>query len=93
MTADGESSVTQWIGDLRTGNRDEASRLLWDRYFTRQTRLAQVRLADESLRVVALLKLDGHSDEEIDGSLDCGLRTVDGKLEVIRKCWLAEGTQ
>ena len=202
MTADGENSVTQWIGDLRTGNRDEAARLLWERYFTRLARFAQVRLrtvargpadgedvalsvfdsffqgiatgrypglgnrddlwrllvtitarkacnqqrnecrqkrgggrvvgeaalaganpdgdaflaqvigdeptpefaamvadeyrrlfgslADESLRVVALLKLEGHSNEEIAGSLDCGLRTVERKLEVIRKRWLAE---
>ena len=202
MTADGENSVTQWIGDLRTGSRDEASRLLWERYFTRLARLAQVRLrnvargpadgedvalsvfdsvfqgvaaghfpelgnrddlwrllvtitarkahnqrrdegrqkrgggrvvgeaalagadpdgddflarvvgheptpefaamvtdeyrrlfgslADESLRVVALLKLEGHSNEEIAKSLDCGLRTVERKLEVIRKRWLAE---
>ncbi len=204
MSADGENSVTQWIGDLRAGNRDEASRRLWERYFTRLARVAQVRLravargpadgedvalsvfasffqgvaagrfpelgnrddlwrllvtitarkahnqrrdegrqkrgggrvagegalagadpigddflaqvigdeptpefaamvtdeyrrlfgslADESLRVVALLKLEGHSNEEIAGSLDCGLRTVERKLEVIRKRWLAEGT-
>jgi DNA-directed RNA polymerase specialized sigma24 family protein len=205
MTADGENSVTQWIGDLRTGNHEEASRLLWERYFTRLARLAQVRLrvsargpadgedvalsvfdsffqgvaagrfpdvgnrddlwrllvtitarkahnqrrnegrqkrgggrvvgegdwagsdpagddflarvvgneptpefaamvadeyrrlfgslADESLRVVALLKLEGHSNEEIAKSLDCGLRTVERKLEVIRKRWMAEGTR
>ena len=46
-------------------------------------------LADESLRVVALLKLEGHSNEEIARSLDCGLRTVERKLEVIRKRWMA----
>ena len=44
MTGDGENSVTQWIGDLRTGDRDEASRLLWERYFERLARLAQGRL-------------------------------------------------
>ena len=42
-------------------------------------------LADESLRVVALLKLEGHSNEEVARSLDCGLRTVERKLDVIRK--------
>ena len=204
MSADGENSVTQWIRDLRTGNRDDAFRRLWERYFTRLARLAQVRLravapchadgedvalsvfdsffqgvaagcfpelgnrddlwrllvtitarkahnqrrdegrqkrgggrvvgegalggvdptgddflaqvagneptpefaamvtdeyrrlfgslTDESLRVVALLKLEGHSNEEIAKSLDCGLRTVERKLEVIRKRWLAEDT-
>jgi DNA-directed RNA polymerase specialized sigma24 family protein len=49
-------------------------------------------LGDDSLRVVALLKLEGHSNEEIARSLDCGLRTVERKLEVIRKRWMAEGS-
>jgi DNA-directed RNA polymerase specialized sigma24 family protein len=49
-------------------------------------------LADESLRVVALLMLEGHSNEEIAKSLDSGLRTVERKLEVIRKRWMAEET-
>jgi DNA-directed RNA polymerase specialized sigma24 family protein len=201
---DGENSVTHWIGDLKAGDRGEATRRLWERYFERLARLAQARLrtpghgpadgedvalsvfdsffraaaagrfpdlgdrddlwrllvtitarkahnrrrdegrqkrgggrvlgegalagadpmgddflaqvvgseptpefavmvtdeyrrlfgslADESLRVVALLKLEGHSNEEIARSLDCGLRTVERKLEVIRKRWLTEGT-
>jgi DNA-directed RNA polymerase specialized sigma24 family protein len=204
MTADGENSVTQWVSDLKAGDRSEATRRLWERYFQRLARLAQARLrttgrgpadgedvalsvfdsffraaaagrfpelgdrddlwrllvtitarkahnrrrdegrqkrgggrvigegalagadpmgddflaqvvgseptpefaamvtdeyrrlfgslADESLRVVALLKLEGHSNEEIAKSLDCGLRTVERKLEVIRKRWTAEGT-
>jgi hypothetical protein len=41
---------------------------------------------------VALLKLEGYSNEEIARSLDCSLRTVELKLEVIRKRWTAEGT-
>ena len=49
-------------------------------------------LADESQRVVALLKLEGYSNEEIARRLDCGLRTVERKLEVIRKRWTAEDT-
>jgi DNA-directed RNA polymerase specialized sigma24 family protein len=42
--------------------------------------------------VVALLKLEGFSNEEIARSLDCSLRTVERKLEEIRKRWTAEGT-
>jgi hypothetical protein len=49
-------------------------------------------LADESLWMVALLKLEGHSNEEIARSLDCGLRTVERELDVIRKRWMAEDT-
>ena len=48
-------------------------------------------LGDDSLKVVALMKLDGHSNEEIARTLDCALRTVERKLDVIRKRWLAEG--
>jgi DNA-directed RNA polymerase specialized sigma24 family protein len=48
-------------------------------------------LADESLRVVALLKLEGYSNDEIARSLNCSLRSVERKLGVIRKRWLAEG--
>jgi DNA-directed RNA polymerase specialized sigma24 family protein len=204
VAADGENSVTQWIGDLKAGDRSEATRRLWERYFERLARLAQARLratgrgqadgedialsvfdsffraaaagrfpelgdrddlwrllvtitarkahnrrrdegrqkrgggrvvdegalagadpmgddflaqvagneptpefaamvtdeyrrlfgslADESLRVVALLKLEGHSNEEIARSLGCGLRTGERKLEVIHKRWMAEGT-
>jgi hypothetical protein len=44
MTGEGENSVTQWIGDLGTGNCDSACRRLWERYFQRLARLAQARL-------------------------------------------------
>jgi DNA-directed RNA polymerase specialized sigma24 family protein len=202
MTADGDPSVTQWIDGLRAGDRDEAARQLWGRYFARLARLAQARLcaaargpadgedialsafdslvrgvaagrfpglahrddlwrllvtiaarkahnrrreegrhkrgggrvvgqadlagadpddadvlaqvagseptpefvalvaeetrrlfgrlADESLRAVALLRLEGYSNDAIARRLDCGLRTVERKLAVIRKRWLAE---
>ena len=204
MADGGDNSVTQWVSDLKAGERAQAPRLLWERYFQRLVRLAQVRLrtggggpsdgedvalsvldtfvrgaaagrfpwlgnrddlwrllvtitarkaqnrrrdegrqkrggdrvvgdgalagalldgeeflaqvvsdeptpefaamvtdeyrrlfgslADESLRVVALMKLEGHSNAEIAERLDCGLRTVERKLEVIRKRWLVEGT-
>jgi RNA polymerase sigma factor (sigma-70 family) len=204
MTSDDEKSVTQWVKDLGTDNRDEAFRRLWERYFPRLVKLAEARLrsmprgpddeedvalsalksffrgaaagrfpdlgsrndlwkllvtitarkaqqrrrdeyrrkrgggrvisqatlprgdsggddillevvsreptpefaammteecqrlftalADESYRVVALLKLEGRSNEEIATSLDCGVRTVERKLRVIRKRWLTEET-
>ncbi len=49
-------------------------------------------LADDSLRDVVRMKLVGHSNGEIAQALDCGQRTVERKLEVIRKRWLAEGS-
>ncbi len=47
-------------------------------------------LPDETLRQVALLKMEGYLNEEIATRLACGLRTVTRKLEVIRKAWLDE---
>ena len=54
MAADGENSVTQWVSDLKAGDRGEAARLLWGRYFERLARLAQARL-----RAVARGPADG----------------------------------
>ena len=47
-------------------------------------------LGDESLRKVALLKLEGHTSEEIAAALGCVTRTVDRKLERIRELWSRE---
>jgi DNA-directed RNA polymerase specialized sigma24 family protein len=48
------------------------------------------RLPDDSLRQIALLKLEGYTNDEIATQLGCGLRTVARKLEIIRKAWLAD---
>jgi DNA-directed RNA polymerase specialized sigma24 family protein len=47
-------------------------------------------LGDETLRRIALLRMEGYSDPEIAANLGCGLRTVGRKLELIRKVWLRE---
>jgi DNA-directed RNA polymerase specialized sigma24 family protein len=47
-------------------------------------------LGDETLRRIALLRMEGYSDPEIAATLGCGLRTVGRKLELIRKAWLRE---
>jgi DNA-directed RNA polymerase specialized sigma24 family protein len=47
-------------------------------------------LPDESLRTVAVLKMEGYRNEEIADRLGCSLRTVSRKLEVIRKAWTDE---
>jgi DNA-directed RNA polymerase specialized sigma24 family protein len=199
MAIDSENSVTHWINDLKAGDRGDAARLLWQRYFERLARLAQTRLRavargpadgedvalsvlcslfqgvtdgrfpqvadrddlwkllttialrkasnlrrreaqikrgggrvigvtdyaasdpggesplakftstepgpelaamlideirqrfdqlpDESLRVVALRRMEGHSNAEIAAELDCSLRSVERKLELIRRTW------
>jgi DNA-directed RNA polymerase specialized sigma24 family protein len=47
-------------------------------------------LADDQLRQLALLKMEGYTNEEIAECLCCGLRSVVRKLDLIRRTWLAE---
>jgi DNA-directed RNA polymerase specialized sigma24 family protein len=47
-------------------------------------------LRDESLRAVALLKLEGYTNEEIAAKLGCVRFTVDRKLRAIRQIWEGE---
>ncbi len=195
MRTDETDSVTGWIRGLGTSRHEDASKLLWDRYFARIARLAQGRLkgasrgpddgedvalsvldsffrgaaagrfdrldsrddlwrllvtiaarkannatrdglrqkrgglvdfddaraladvagaepspefaalvadesrrlfealSDDSLRRVVRLRLEGYTNDEIATALDCGLRTVERKLALVRKRWLAEGDQ
>jgi RNA polymerase sigma factor (sigma-70 family) len=46
---------------------------------------------DESQRRIALLKLQGHTHEEIAGQLGCVVRTVERKVEGIRRLWEDSG--
>src|SRR5262245_28926422 len=48
------------------------------------------RLGDESLRRVAVWKMEGHTNDEIAVKLDCSKRTVSLKLEAIRMIWSQE---
>jgi DNA-directed RNA polymerase specialized sigma24 family protein len=49
-------------------------------------------LPDEPLRVIALLKMEGHTNDEIASRLDCALRSVERKLECIRNLLAAGGS-
>jgi hypothetical protein len=49
------------------------------------------KLTDETLRRVALLKLQGDSVEDIAWALHVSTRTVDRKLQLIRTVWEREG--
>ncbi|MCI0464744.1 MAG: ECF-type sigma factor [Gemmataceae bacterium] len=49
------------------------------------------RLADDTLRTIALLKLEGYSNGEIAAQLPCSLRTVERRLCLIRSIWQEAG--
>lgn len=44
-------------------------------------------LGDDSLRQIAVLKMEGYTNEEIAERMDCALRTVERKLDRIRTKW------
>jgi DNA-directed RNA polymerase specialized sigma24 family protein len=48
------------------------------------------KLEDSTLRAVALRKLEGHGSEEIAALLGTSRRTIDRKLELIRRIWQEE---
>lgn len=48
------------------------------------------QLGDDTLREVALLKMEGYTNEEIAERLGCVVRTVERKLQGIRIIWMPE---
>lgn len=50
------------------------------------------QLRDDSLRQIALWKMDGLTNEQIADRLNCSLRTVANKLKLIRMSWLKEAS-
>jgi DNA-directed RNA polymerase specialized sigma24 family protein len=50
------------------------------------------QLTDSILRSIAVWKMEGYTTEEIAAKLGCVPRTVERKLQVIRKLWGQEGT-
>ena len=48
------------------------------------------RLRDETLRQIALLRMEGYSNDQIASRIGCGVRTVERKLDLIRKAWERE---
>ena len=47
-------------------------------------------LDDDLLRQIAVLRMEGYSNEEVATRLGCGLRSVERKLALIRKAWERE---
>jgi DNA-directed RNA polymerase specialized sigma24 family protein len=48
------------------------------------------KLGDETLRQIAVLKVEGYKDREVADTLHCSLRTTERKLELIRLMWEEE---
>lgn len=45
------------------------------------------KLGDDTLRQIALMKMEGYSNDEIAAELDCVSRTIERKLARIREIW------
>ena len=46
-------------------------------------------LDDDSLRQVALSRMEGYTNDEIADQLGCARRTVARRLDLIRKTWMS----
>lgn len=55
--------------------------------FTDQVQQLLEMLKDDKLKTVALLRVEGYSVEEIADRLECGKRTIERKLTLIRRTW------
>jgi DNA-directed RNA polymerase specialized sigma24 family protein len=51
------------------------------------------QLDDPALCLLALLKMEGYTNEEIARHLDCGQSTVERRLRLIRNTWEKEGSR
>jgi RNA polymerase sigma factor (sigma-70 family) len=77
-----EAAVEQVVGDEPT---PEFAAQVAEEY-----RRLLDRLGDETLRQVAVWKMEGYTNDEIAGRLDCSRRTVTLKLAAIRVIWNEE---
>ncbi len=50
-----------------------------------------LRRLEGDLRTIALGKMEGRSNRELATQLNCGLRTIERRLELIRRIWTEEG--
>ena len=48
-------------------------------------------LPDPEMRKLVLLKMEGLSNKEATERLDCGLRTIERRLGLIRNIWVDRG--
>jgi DNA-directed RNA polymerase specialized sigma24 family protein len=82
LAATGEAALAEFVGDEPTPDfavevAEECGRLL-------------DRLDDDTLRQVAVWKMEGYGNDEIAGKLSCSRRTVARKLDAIRILWSDE---
>lgn len=77
----GTESLLAQIADKRQSSADSV--VEWKEEFDRLV----VSLSEQTLQRIVTLKLQGYSNEEIAGDLGCVTRTVERKLEMIRRFW------
>jgi DNA-directed RNA polymerase specialized sigma24 family protein len=81
-SADGPGGLDRLVGPEPT---PEFAAMVAEEY----RRLLEI-LDDDTLREVALARLEGYSSDEIAGRLGCARRTVARRLDLIRTIWLEE---
>ncbi len=80
--AEDDWTLAQVIGD--TPNPEFAAMM------AEECQMRLERLEDEQLRAIAVAKMQGYANPEIAAQLDCSVRTVERRLQLIRKKWEQE---
>lgn len=87
------------IGDVRNMKGGSVAGNAFDRFVSEMPTPESIALLEEQTakwldllpdtehRTTAMLRLEGHSNEEISDALDCSLRTVERRLQKIREVW------
>jgi DNA-directed RNA polymerase specialized sigma24 family protein len=55
--------------------------------FAEECRRLLARLDNAALQALALLKMEGYTNDQLASRLGCGLRTIERKLRLIRQIW------
>ncbi len=75
-----------WSGSPPTGPSPEFAAMMAE-----ECRRLLDSLDDDSLRQVAMSRMEGYNNDEIADQLGCARRTIARRLDLIRKTWLATG--
>jgi len=78
----GQRGLAQVIGETPT---PEFAAMMGE-----QCRRLLEQLADSELQAMALAKMEGYTNREIADQLDCSVRTVERRLDLIREKWKRE---
>jgi DNA-directed RNA polymerase specialized sigma24 family protein len=84
---DGEVDLNDWTLAQAIGNTPTPE---FAAMMTEECRRLLDQLGDQDLQAMAIAKMQGYENREIADQLDCSVRTVERRLQLIRSKWELE---